>query len=447
MNKEQKSFHGSRRKEFSRLIGRDSIALIFGSTHRNKSYDGDYKFKQYKNFYYLTGFEEANSALMLAPGGIKLKSEKNDITANEILFVQKKDQMMETWNGKRVGYQNVKNELGIENARENKDLSFYLNSKFLSRFRKLYVNLGEMLKLSDDMGTIITPFLNMLNITAPHVEIIDASYLLGTMRFVKTPFEIKKIKNAADVSTSAYYETLNSIYPGMNEFNVQSVLEFYYRFHGGDDIAYHPIVAAGENACILHYQNNDQHLENGDLLLIDSASEYNYYCSDITRTFPVNGIFTEEQKLIYEIVLKANKECIKKIRPGVKFSYINQLSEKVLADGLFDAGILKDRKNIKKYSLHGVGHHIGLDTHDAVPSAKAGDSDFDTLKEGNVITIEPGLYFTKDMKEIPLKLRGTGVRIEDDILVTKNGCLNLTEDMIKEVTEIEDAMKENDSDL
>lgn len=136
----------------------------------------------------------------------------------------------------------------------------------------------------------------------------------------------------------------------MNEFNVQSVLEFYYRFHGGDDIAYHPIVAAGENARILHYQNNDQHLENGDLLLIDSASEYNYYCSDITRTFPVNGKFTDEQKLIYEIVLKANKECIKKIRPGVKFSYINQLSEKVLADGLFDAGILKDKKILKIFT-------------------------------------------------------------------------------------------------
>ncbi len=447
MNKEEKSFHLSRRKEFSKLIGKDSIALIFGNTHRNKSYDGDYKFKQYKNFYYLTGFEEANSALLLAPGRVSLKTGSKDKTATEVLFVQKKDTLMETWNGKRLGFENVTDVLGIQNGRENTELKFYLNGKMLSSFRRLYINFAEMLKLSGEMENIISMFFDSLNRIAPHIEIIDASYLLGTMRFIKTPFEIKKISNAADASIKAYNEILKIIQPGINEFNVQFILEFYYRFYGGNDIAYHPIVAAGENACILHYENNDQHLVPGDLLLIDSASEFKYYCSDVTRTFPVNGIFTTEQKLIYEIILRANKECIKNIRPGVKLSYINNLSQKILADGLFKAGILKDKKDIKKYSLHGVGHHIGLDTHDAVPSSAAGSADFDTLREGNVITIEPGLYFTKDMMEIPEKLRGTGIRIEDDILVTGKGCLNLTENMIKEVDEIEEAMRENHTGL
>lgn len=443
MDKEEKSFHLSRRKEFSKLIGKDSIALIFGNTHRNKSYDGDYKFKQYKNFHYLTGFEEANSALLLAPGGVRLKPGSKVKIAKEVLFVQKKDTLMETWNGKRLGFENVKTGLGIENAKENSEMKFYLNGKMLSSFRKLYINFAEMLKLSGEMESIISPFFDSLNRIAPHIEIIDASYLLGTMRFIKTPFEIKKISKAAEVSVKAYNEILKIIQPGINEFNVQFILEFYYRFYGGNDIAYHPIVAAGENACILHYENNDQHLVPGDLLLIDSASEYKYYCSDITRTFPANGVFTKDQKIIYEIVLKANKECIRNIRPGVKLSYIGNLSQKILADGLHKAGILKDKKDIKKYSLHGVGHHIGLDTHDAVPSSAAGSADFDTLREGNLITIEPGLYFTKEMKEIPENLRGTGIRIEDDILVTADGCLNLTESMIKEANEIEDAMKEN----
>lgn len=447
MNKEEKSFYLSRRKEFSKLIGKDSIALIFGNTHRNKSYDGDYKFKQYKNFYYLTGFEEANSALLLAPGGVRLKTGSKVKTATEVLFVQKKDTLMETWNGKRLGFENVTDGLGIQNGRENTELMYYLNGKMLSSFRRLYINFAEMLKLSGEMENIISMFFDSMNRIAPHIEIIDASYLLGTMRFIKTPFEIIKISNAADASIKAYNEILKIIQPGINEFNVQFILEFYYRYYGGNDIAYHPIVAAGENACILHYENNDQHLVPGDLLLIDSASEFKYYCSDVTRTFPVDGVFTTEQKLIYEIVLKANKECIKNIRPGVKFSYINNLSQKILADGLYKAGILKDKKDIKKYSLHGVGHHIGLDTHDAVPSSAAGSADFDTLREGNVITIEPGLYFTKDMKEIPEKFRGTGIRIEDDILVTGNGCLNLTENMIKEVDEIEEAMRENHTGL
>ncbi|HMS66161.1 MAG TPA: aminopeptidase P family protein [Ignavibacteria bacterium] len=440
MNKEQKAFHKSRRDQFAKIIGKDSVAIIFGNTHRNKSYDGDYKFKQYKNFYYLTGFEEPNSALMIVPGGVKVIENKKENTVKEILFVQEKDPLMETWNGRRLGFENVKTELGIESAKVNKELGKFLNGKGLQRFSKLYINFGEVLKLTDEMKTIVTPFLNSLNVIAPHMELIDISYELGKMRLIKTEFEIRKIQEAADISVDAYYDAMKAIRPDFNEFNIQSILEFYYRFHGGDDIAYHPIVAAGENACIMHYDKNDQHMNKNELLLIDSASEYNYYCSDITRTFPISGKFTKEQRIIYDIVLKANKECIKKIKPGVKFTAIRDLSERVLADGLFKAGLLKNKKDIKKYSLHGVGHHIGLDTHDAVPYSKTLDTDFDTLKAGNVLTIEPGLYFTQDMKEIPQKFRGIGVRIEDDILVTKNGCVNMTGDLIKEAFEIEEEM-------
>ncbi len=440
MDKAQKNFHGSRRKELSRLIGKDSIAIIFSSSHQNKSYDGDFHFKQYKNFYYLTGFTEPDSALLLAPGGISLKEDKIERTIYEALYVQRKDPLMETWNGKRLGFKNVKQVLGIENGFENYQLQDILNLKIFHKFSKLYINFAEMIKLNGNMKGILNNFMNSLNKIAPNTEIIDASFLLGKMRSVKGSYEIDLMKKASEISVKSYNETLKFIKPGKSENDIMASLVYQYSINGGQDIAYYPIVASGENACILHYDSNDKKLRDGELLLIDSASEYNYYCSDITRTFPVNGKFSGEQKLIYEIVLKANKECIKKIRPGVKFSEIGKLSDKVLAEELFKAGLLKDKKNIKKYSLHGVGHHIGLDTHDAVPHSKTLNSDNDTLKPGNVLTIEPGLYFTSEMKEIPVKFRGIGVRIEDDVLVTRNGCENLTGSMVKEVSEIESLM-------
>lgn len=441
MDKNQKEFHFSRRKEFSRLIGNDSLAIIFGNTHQNKSYDGDYKFKQFKNFYYLTGFTEANSALMIAPGGINLPVNKKDKKIFEALYVMKKDPLMETWNGNRLGYNKVNSELGIDNSFENEQLNIILNSRALQKFRKLYINFGEMLKLTGEMKRIITFFEYSLNRIAPHVEIIDASFILGKMRAVKTLYEIKLIQKACNISALSILETIKTIKPGINEYQVEADLEYNYKFNGSQDNAYPPIVAGGSNACILHYENNDQVLRSGELLLIDSGAEYNYYCSDVTRTFPVNGKFTKEQKLIYGIVLKANKECIKKIKPGIKFSAIHKLSDEVLANGLNKEGLLKNKKDIKKYSLHGVGHHIGLDTHDAVASGKTLNDDADTLKKGNVVTIEPGLYFPANSKEIPKRFWGIGVRIEDDILVTGNGSNNLTESILKEADEVEFAMR------
>ncbi|MBS1517129.1 MAG: aminopeptidase P family protein [Bacteroidetes bacterium] len=441
MNKEQLSFHKSRRKEFSKLIGNDALAIVFGNTHRNKSYDGDYKFKQYKNFYYLTGFTEPNSALVIAPGGIKVTRSGKKNSVKELLYVQQNDERLETWNGKRMGYKNVKKSLGIENADINENLCKILHYNELKNFRKLYLNIAEMLKLTEEMKKIISEFIDSLNRIAPHTEIIDVSYILGTMRSIKTEFEINRIIAASEISIGSYNEILSILQPGMNEFEIQSALEYYYRYHGGDDTAYHPIVASGENACILHYEKNDKRLKENELLLIDSASEYNYYCSDITRTFPINGKFSNEQKQIYEIVLKANKECIKKTKPGVKFSSVAELSNRILAEGLFKAGLIKDKTKIRKYSLHGIGHHIGLDTHDAVPSSLTKNSDTDTLKPGMILTIEPGLYFTDKMKEIPAKYRGMGVRIEDVVLVTKAGPKVLTGGIVKEVKDVERMME------
>lgn len=440
MNKEQKAFHKSRRNEFAKLIGKDSIALIFGSTFFKKSYDADFEFKQLKNFYYLTGFTEANSAIMIAPSGLKTGSGKDQKLNKEILFVQKKDPLMETWSGRRLGFSNVNKELGIESGKEISGLKNILNRITLSKYRKLYINLSEVMKFTGEQQSLISHFIDNLNIIGSHVEVIDASFLLGKMRSVKTPFEIKMIWKACDITGISYNETLKMIKPGLKEYQVQASLEYHYKYNGSLDNAYYPIVAGGENACILHYDSNNMTLKDGDLLLIDSGSEYEYYCSDITRTFPINGKFTKEQKVIYSIVLKANKECIKKAKAGMPYSKLNELSNNILAEGLRKAGLLKDKSKIKTYSLHGLGHHIGLDTHDAVTSSKTLTEDNDKMKAGNVFTIEPGLYFPYSAKEIPAKYRGIGVRIEDDILITRNGCVNLTSSVPKEIEDIEKAM-------
>lgn len=431
MNKKQREFHRSRRELLRKLIGKDSLAIVFGSSHFNKSFDADFKFKQYKNFYYLTGFDEPDAAILIS--GHELQKEKT----NEILFVRKNDPVHETWNGKRLSFEKVPSELGIKKALENSELAKFLLLRRNRELRRVYVNFSELMKLTGELKQIAAPFLEVLNIIASNVEIIDIAYLIGKMRAVKTGYEIEMIAKAADISVRAYYEAMKAIMPGKYEYEIQAELEYNYKVFGSEDNAYYPIVASGENGCILHYESNNCLLKNGEMLLIDSAGEHRYYCSDITRTFPVSGKFTEEQKIVYDIVLKANKECIKNCRPGKSIKKIGELSDRIIADGLHKAGILKNKKDVKKFTIHGIGHHIGLDTHDAVSYTKTASENNDALRAGNVLTIEPGVYFPYGSKDIAKKYHGIAVRIEDDILVTEKGPVNLTAHMVKEIDDIE----------
>ncbi len=437
MDKEQKAFHKSRRELLRKAIGRDAVAVIFGSTSFNKSFDGNFRFKQYKNLYYLTGFEEPNAALMISD------KEIGKTGSNEILFVQKKDKMYETWDGLRLGYENVNSELGIRKALENSELQKYLNMAKNRNLRRIYVNISELIKLTGELRQYASSFLDSLNRLAANVEVIDIGYIMGRLRAVKTKYEMKMIGKASDISVKSYYEAIKSIMPGRHEYEIQAALEYNYKIFGSEDNAYYPIVASGENGCILHYEDNNCVLRNGELLTIDSAGEHRYYCSDITRTFPIGGRFTNEQRLIYDLVLKANKECIRMCRPGASFKRIGEVSDYIIADGLKKAGLLKDKKDVKKFTLHGIGHHIGLDTHDAVSYTITREENNDRLKAGNVLTIEPGIYIPGDMTSVPKKFRGTAVRIEDVIAVTNKGPVNLTSHMIKEPDDIEAFMTGN----
>ena len=346
----------------------------------------------------------------------------------------------EVWVGKRLGKDLVKKELGISASLENNELPRVIDDVIAKGGLKLYINFYSLFSLDGEFKKLLTPFLNSLKDFSPNHQIIDVSHLIGRLRKVKTDYEIAQIRRAVDITVKAYKESIRYVKPGLYEYEIQSILENYYRKNSCGN-AFYPIVASGSNACTLHYEINSDKLRENDLLLIDSGAEYKYYNADITRTIPINGSFNSEQKIIYDIVLRANKECIKKIKPGVKLTYLKKFTKEFLAKEMIKIGLIKNKKDIIKYYMHSVGHHLGLDTHDAVPLVESSYGDNDSLKPGNVITIEPGLYLPETDRKLPSKFRGIGVRIEEDILVTNNGHKILTSSLSKEINEIQSMMK------
>jgi Xaa-Pro aminopeptidase len=440
MESAQKIFHKTRREKLLNILDDSSLVIVLGASSVNRSYDDSYRFKQNKNFFYLTGFTEPNAALLLAPGGLEYHDAKSGkiIKTKELLFVQKKDPLKETWTGRRLGFGNVKNELGIEAGMENSKLGDVINDLISKdKYNKIYISLYDLNFLKGEVKNELRGFVNSWITLATNVQLIDMNYILAKMRNVKKEYEIEQVRYASTATAAAFYNTIQRIKPGMFEYQVQAMLEHYYKDFGCADVAFETIVAGGNNTCILHYNTNRNKLKSGELVLIDSGAEFNYYNGDLTRTVPVNGKFTKEQRQIYQVVLDAQYAVIKKIRPGVKLTELKKYSVEQLKKGVQKLGLLKKGYDITKYTLHGVGHHIGLDTHDAVANKKVGGTDFDTLLAGNIITVEPGLYFPEDAKEIPLNYRRIGVRIEDDVLVTKNGSEVLSDALPKEADDIE----------
>ncbi len=445
MENEQKQFHKSRRGKLLNILDEDSLVIVLGSTNVARSYDDAYKFKQNKNFYYFTGFNQPNAALILAPGGFEVHDgAKNKIVkTKEALFVQKADPLKETWFGRRLGYEKVSKELGITIGLENSRLGDVI-ADILSKdtINKIYVSMYDLNKLSGEIKDQLKDFMRSWITLSTNVQLLDLNYLVAKMRMVKNQFEIDQIRYASTITASGFYNTIQQVKPGMHEYQVQAMLEYYYKELGSQDTAFETIVAGGNNTCILHYNTNREKLKNGDLVLIDSGAEYNYYNGDLTRTIPVSGKFTKEQKEVYQIVLDAQYAVIKKIKPGVKLTDLKKYSVEQLKKGMMKLGLLKKGYDATKYTLHGVGHHIGLDTHDAVANKKISRADFDTLLVGNIITVEPGIYFPESAKEIPAKYRRIGVRIEDDVLVTKGGREVLSDALPKEIEDIEFLMME-----
>ncbi len=401
--------------------------------------DVEYAFRQDSDFFYLTGFHEPEAVAVLAP-----HHEKHRF----ILFVQPKEPEKEVWTGYRAGVEAAKQKYGADEAYPICELDEKL-PQYLEKADRIYYHLGRDRKFND----IVIKHWQRLMAGYPKrgtgpIAIESTNPILHSMRQVKSAAELELMRKAADISVEAHNHARNFAKPGRYEYEVQAEIEYIFRMRGGMGPAYPSIVASGANSCILHYIENNRQMQDNDLLLIDAGCSYGYYNGDITRTFPVGGKFTTEQKILYELVLMAQEKAIAQVQPGNPYNLFHDTAVRVLVEGLMDLELLvgdieeiiKEEK-YKPFYMHRTGHWLGLDVHDA-GVYKHGEN-WQVLQASHVVTVEPGLYIGLDIKpfegqpEIPERWRGIGIRIEDDILVTAEGHEVLTAGVPKSVEEME----------
>jgi len=425
----------SQLQEFMRRMEPNSVAIIPSAREATRSNDTHYRFRQDSDFFYLTGFEEPNAIAVINP------SQSPKYT----LFVRPRDPEREIWDGRRAGVEGARQDFGADESFPIAEFDEKLND-ILDGAERLYYRLGVNSDLDD---TIIRQIARMRAVNRkpihPPQTIIDPAMIVHELRVLKSPEEIEIMQRAADIAAEAHVEAMKAVRPGMNEYEVEALIERVFRERGAAAPAYTSIVGAGPNATVLHYINNDGQLRDGDLLLVDAGAEYKGYASDITRTYPINGRFTKAQREIYELVLKAQKACVEMVRPGVTHDQLKQHSIQVLTEGMVELGLLKGdpeelikEKKHEQFYMHGLGHMLGIDVHDVGLYYHGKESR--ALEPGVVMTVEPGIYVSVDTKGIPEQYLGIGVRIEDDVLCTQNGPRVLTTKVPKEADEIEQLM-------
>lgn len=427
--------YASRRADLSRkLLDAGAIAIVPAARHATRNNDSEYQYRQSSDFYYLTGLNEPESVLVLAP--------QAEAGARVTLFLRPRDRTMEIWNGKRVGVEGAVADFGMDVAHPIEELSAKL-PELLVGASALYYGLGEDERMDRTVLSAVRQARWKVRRggRAP-LSFLDPSLLLHEMRLIKTPEELAIMRRAAAASRAGHEAGMRATRPGMWEYELEAIMEYAYHRAGAQDVAYTSIVAGGANATILHYNTNREQLRDGDLVLVDSAAEVDLYASDVTRTWPVNGRFTAEQRAIYEIVLRAQKAAIDEVRPGRTFNAYHEAAARVLMEGLIDVGLLTgsieeltEQKKLDEFYPHRTGHWLGLDVHD-VGLYRDREDKYRALEPGMVMTVEPGLYVQPDL-DVPDRWKGIGVRIEDDILCTKGDPDNLTADIPKEISELE----------
>ncbi|MBL4771317.1 MAG: aminopeptidase P N-terminal domain-containing protein [Planctomycetes bacterium] len=433
------------RKRFQVLMTLDEcVAIIPTNTAKMRNHDCDYRFRPDSDFWYLTGFAEPGCVLVLIPG------EGDDEAGKSILFLRESNKQMEIWNGKRLGLQAAPEALGVDEAYDIEELWTKLPELLVGHPRLLY-----RLGMDDSMDLRFTGMVKALRSRArkgiePPVEIVDGHHSLHEMRLHKSAEEADLMRKAAEITTEAHLAAMAATRDGVNECEIDALIDYTFRRRGANGQAYSSIVAGGENACILHYVENDQPLKDGELLLIDAGAEYQCYASDVTRTFPVSGTFSEPQRALYEVVLKAQEAAIAAVKPGVPTDQIHEVSLNGLVDGLIELGLIEgprakalEKKTFRDFFMHGTSHWLGLDVHDCGSYAEDGESR--ELEPGMVLTVEPGLYVDPENMDVDAKWRGIGIRIEDDILVTEDGHENLTIAIPKSIEAVEAACQASDA--
>ena len=427
------TIYKNRRNSLKESLPENSVLLIPGADMQYRNADSAYAFRQESNFYYFSGFCEPTSLIAIV-------NNKDGIST--IIFVPPKDKLREIWDGYRAGPIGAVDDFLFDKAYDNTQIDKVMPDILNGSNQVLYA-IGK--KSGFDQKVIDwTTQAGPKDRHSKSINIIDASSLLGNARLIKDDHEISLMRKACDISAEAHIEAMKSVKSIDSEQHIESLYCNEFSKRGGRFQAYTPIVAGGENACTLHYVENNQNLKKSDLLLVDAGCEYEMYASDITRTFPVSGKFSDEQLKIYEIVLEAMNAAIDQVKPGNDIMQPQEISERVITEGLIRIGLLEgDPEELhksgafKEFYMHKIGHWLGLDVHDAGDYME-GD-EYMKFKPGMITTIEPGIYISSSM-DVDDKWKGIGVRIEDDILVTKDGNENLTSKVPSDPKEIESLM-------
>jgi Xaa-Pro aminopeptidase len=427
--------YARRRRQLMRMAGPDAIAIVAAAPERVRNNDAHYPYRQDSDFHYLTGFAEPDAVLVLVPG--REASET-------ILFCRERDAERERWDGPRAGTEGAVSRYGLDDAFPIDDIDDILPGLIEGRTR-VYYHFGR----DTEFDLKLIGWVNRVRALVRHGakpphEFVALSHLLHDLRLYKSRDELRLMRKSAKIAADAHVRAMQATRPGMNEHEVEAELLHAFRRCGAVP-SYEPIVGGGANACVLHYRANNAPLRDGDLLLIDAGAEYECYASDITRTFPVNGRFSLEQRALYDIVLAAQTAAIDEVRPGRSFDAYHEAAVRTITRGLIKIGLLDGslEKNLRehayrKFYMHKTGHWLGLDVHD-VGDYRI-DGEFRQLEPGMVVTVEPGIYIAPELKKVPARWRGIGIRIEDDVVVTRGDPEILTSDVPRDPDAIEALM-------
>lgn len=426
--------HLELRNRFLDVLAKDdACALIPTGSPPTRNNDCEYLFRPHSDFFYLTGFREPDCVLLLVP---------HNEDARSILFLRERNQKDETWTGRRLGTERAAEALGVDAAFDIDELWERLPD-LLKGNKRLVYRLGDDEARDRDLVQVVGDLRRGARggVVAP-TEWVDPDCSLHELRLFKTKAEEAHMRRAAEITTEAHIAAMAAAKPGVNESEIDALLHYTFQRHGSPGSAYSNIVAGGENACILHYVENNQPLKMGDLLLIDAGCEWEFYASDVTRTFPVSGTFSKAQRALYGVVLGAQKDAIKAVKPGMAFDEIHGVALHKLVEGMIDLGLLSgsveeaiEEKAYARFYMHSTSHWLGLDVHDC--GSYWSDKGSRPLEVGMVLTVEPGLYIAVDDESVEERWRGIGIRIEDDVLVTADGHDVLTAAIPKEIDQVE----------
>ncbi len=436
MNKKE---FARRRRYLAEQMGPGSIAILPSATTKSRNRDVEHHFRQDSDFHYLTGFSEPEAVLVIIP-----EREHGE----SVLFCRERNPDKEMWDGFIAGPDRVTTLIGVDDAFPISDIDDILPG-MIEGTNKVYYSIG----LDAQFDSRVMDWINVIRSKVrsgahPPGEFVALEHALHELRLFKSPAEIKLMSKAAEISAQAHIEAMKVCQPGRYEYHLESALIHHFMNAGARFTAYPSIVGGGENACTLHYIDNCAELKEGDLVLIDAGCEFECYASDITRTFPVSGRFSDEQRALYDIVLDAQLAAIKAVKPGNHWNHPHEAAVRVITEGLVELGLLNgeiealiESEAYKPFYMHRTGHWLGLDVHD-VGEYKV-DGEWRVFEPGMALTVEPGIYVAPGNTSVAKKWRGIGIRIEDDVVVTKSGCKVLTSGVPKAADEIESLMAES----